>query len=125
MDTNALVGLDLTEGAEVVSALEDHGIHIRVALWMITPQYEDGRLVIASEDLPQDDILKDYEKVVAILRQKFVRELPLFSILRLDDPLVQDLRRRFGDSRGLRGMRLGGQIIGNRYVEDGYVYKIA
>ena len=125
MDTNALVGLDLSEGAEVVSALEDHGIHIRVAMWMVTPQYEDGRLVIASEDLPQDDILKDYEKVVAILREKFVRELPLFSILRLDDSLVQELQRRFKNMQNVGGIRVGGQIIGNRYIEDGYVYKIA
>ena len=125
MDRNALVGLDLSEGAEVVSALEDHGINIQVALWMVTPEYEDGRLVIASEDLPQEDILKDYEKVVVILREKFVRELPLFSILRLDDALIRDLRRRFGEAQDVRGMRLGGQMIGNRYVEDAYVYKIA
>jgi hypothetical protein len=125
MDRNALVSLDLSEGAEVISALEDHGVNISLAMWMITPQYEDGRLFIASEDLPQDDILKDYEKVVGILREKFVRELPLFSILRLDDALVQDLRKRFGKSQGVRGIRLGGQIIGNRYIEEGYVYRIA
>jgi len=63
--------------------------------------------------------------VVGILREKFVRALPRFSILRLDDPLIQDLRRRFGKPQGVRGMRLGGQIIGNRYIEEGYVYKIA
>jgi len=115
MDTNALVSLDLSAGAEVVSALERHGIHIEIAMWMVTPQYEDGRLVITSEDLPQNDILSDYEKVVAILREKFLRELPLFSILRPDDPFVKELRERFGQTRD----------AGDRYIEDGYIYKIA
>jgi hypothetical protein len=125
MDRNALVSLDISEGSEVLSALEEHGVNVQVALWMVSPQYEDGRLVIASEDLPQTDILKDYEKVVGILREKFARALPLFSILRLDDSLITELRRRFGHAKDVRGMRLGGQMIGNRYVEDAYVYKIA
>ena len=125
MDTNALVSLDLSAGAEVVSALERHGIHIEIAMWMVTPQYEDGRLVITSEDLPQNDILSDYEKVVAILREKFLRELPLFSILRPDDPFVKELRERFGQTRDAGGIRVSGESIGNRYIEDGYIYKIA
>lgn len=125
MATNALVGVDLSEGAKVVSTLENHGIHVRVALWMVTPQFEDGRLVIASEDLPQTDILSDYEKVLEILRESFTSELPLFSILPLDDDLVRDLRRRFAGTVSLAGRRVGGETIGNRYIDDGYIYKIA
>jgi precorrin isomerase len=124
MDRSTLVSIDLNEGAEVVSALENGGVHVKVALWMVTPQYEDGRLIIASEDLPQNEILVDYEKVVAILQGKFFRTLPLFSILRMDDPLIQDLRKRFGNTKSVQGMRLGGQVIGNKYIEDAYVYKI-
>lgn len=125
MDKTTLVSLDISEGAEVVSALENHGVELKVALWMVTPEYDDGRLVIASEELQQKSILKDYEKVVRILRETFVRALPPVMIMRLDDPLIKELRKRFGKTEHVSGMRLGGQMIGNRFVEDAYVYKIA
>jgi hypothetical protein len=124
MDTASLVSLDISEGFEVVSALEKQGISLQVALWMITSEYEDGRLVIASEQLPRD-IGEGYGRVVQILRETFVRALPLIMIMKLDDPFVVELRERFGNAKSVNGMRLGGQTIGNRYVEDAYVYKIA
>jgi hypothetical protein len=124
MDKATLVSLDISEGSEVISALESHGIELGVALWMVTPEYEDGRLVIASKMLPLKDVLEDYEKVVRILRETSERTLPLF-ILRPDDPFVAALHRMFGNTRSVSGMRLGGQRIGNRYIEDAYVYKIA
>jgi hypothetical protein len=124
VDTTSLVGLDISEGAEVVSALEKHGISLQVALWMVTPEYEDGRLVLASEQLPLG-IRESYHKVVTILRETFVRALPSIMILRPDDPFILDLRSRYSKMPHMSGTRIGGGSIGNRFVEDGYVYKIA
>jgi hypothetical protein len=124
MGTKSLVSLDISEGAEVVSALEKHGISLQVAVWMVTPEYEDGRLVIASEQLPSG-IREGYHKVVTILRETFVRALPLVMIMQPDDPFVLDLRRRYSKIPHVSGIRIGGGRIGNRFVEDGYVYKIA
>jgi len=118
------VSLDISEGAEVISALENHGISLQVALWMFTSEYEDGRLVIASEQLPSG-IREGYHKVVTILRQTFGRALPSIMIMRPDDPFVLDLRKRYSKMPHVSGMRIGGGSIGNRFVEDGYVYKIA
>ena len=41
------------------------------------------------------------------------------------DPFVRELRRLFGKARSVEGMRLGGQMIGDRFVEDAYVYRIS
>ncbi|HEY1339500.1 MAG TPA: hypothetical protein VGF59_18430 [Bryobacteraceae bacterium] len=39
-------------------------------------------------------------------------------------PFVRDLRRIFGQSANVEGMRLGGQPIGDRFVEDAVVYRV-
>jgi hypothetical protein len=124
MDKVALVGLDIETGSRVVAALEHAAIRINVALWMVTPEYEDGRLVIASSMLDQSDPLRAYERVAEILQGKFFHSLPPILILRMKDPFIQALRHIFGKTKTVEGMRLGGQTIGNRFISDAYVYKI-
>ncbi|SPE36536.1 conserved hypothetical protein [Candidatus Sulfopaludibacter sp. SbA3] len=46
-------------------------------------------------------------------------------ILPMADSFVKELRRLFGKTRSVEGMRLGGQLIGDRFVEDAYVYRIS
>ncbi|HEY5330124.1 MAG TPA: hypothetical protein VIJ79_09590 [Acidobacteriaceae bacterium] len=124
MDKATLVGLDVETGARIVSVLEDAGIAVKVALWMVTSEYEAGRLVLASSSLDQVHPLRAYETVFEILHGKFVHETPLLLVLRMRDPFIQSLRQLFSKSESVEGMRLGGQMIGNRFIEDGYVYRI-
>jgi len=124
VDKATLVGLDVETGARIVSVLEDAGIAVKVALWMVTSEYEAGRLVLASSSLDQVHPLRAYETVFEILHGKFVHETPLLLVLRMRDPFIQSLRQLFSKSESVEGMRLGGQMIGNRFIEDGYVYRI-
>jgi hypothetical protein len=124
MDKVALVGLDIEAGSRVVTALEGAGIAIKVALWMTTPEYEDGRLVLASSELDKIDLLGAYEKVATILGEEFVNYLPPILILKMRDPFIHKLRQLFGSTKSVFGMRLGGQTIGNRFISDAYVYKV-
>jgi hypothetical protein len=41
------------------------------------------------------------------------------------DPFIRELRRIFGKTKSVEGMRLGGQLIGDRFLEDAYVYQIS
>ena len=124
MDKATLVGLDIEAGSRVVSALENAGIKVKVALWMTTPEYEEGRLVIAAFALDQTHPLKAYEKVARILNGDFHYSLPAILIMRMKDPFIQTLRNLFSKTASVDGMRLGGQMIGNRFILDAYVYKI-
>lgn len=124
MDIATLVGLDLEIGSEVVSALESAGITVSVALWMLTPEFEEGRLAIASPKLDQINQLRAYEQLFKALRGKFVHALPPIRVFRMRDPFIKELREKFGRPSSTSGMRLGGQMIGNRFISDGYVYKI-
>jgi len=50
---------------------------------------------------------------------------PSILILSTNDPFIRALRQVFGKAKSVEGMRLGGQMIGDRFLEDGYVYRIA
>jgi hypothetical protein len=41
------------------------------------------------------------------------------------DPFIKSLRRMFGKTKSVEGMRLGLQTIGDRFVEDAFVYRIS
>jgi hypothetical protein len=43
----------------------------------------------------------------------------------MKDPFIQELRKLFGKAKSVAGMRLGGQSFGDRFVEEGCVYRIS
>lgn len=49
---------------------------------------------------------------------------PPLMIFRMTDPFIVTLRRLFAKTASVDGTRLGGHMIGDRYRDDGYVYRI-
>ena len=120
----ALVGLDIEAGSRVVAALDKAGLSVKVAAWISTPEYEDGRLVLSSPELDKMELLDAYEKIARILQNEFRNDRPAPLILKMRDPFIVKLRGLFPSPRRVAGMRLGGQTIGNRYIHDAYLYRI-
>lgn len=127
MDHAALVGFDLQLGEKIVSALEAAGLRIAVAMWVHFPEYESWRFVLSSKDLDPFSRSDAYLKIDRILVKAGVQpsDIPLTFIIKTTDPFIRTARRAFGKSSSVKGMRLGGQQWGNRYVEDAFAYKIA
>jgi hypothetical protein len=127
MDKTALVDIDVSLGDDVVKALDAAGIETNAALWAWLSEYEDWRFVLASRTLDRGGLRRGYEMVnratdaagIAIDRA------PSILILKMTDPFIRELRRLFGRSANVNGIRLGGQLIGNRFVQEAYVYRIA
>jgi hypothetical protein len=42
----------------------------------------------------------------------------------MNKPFIETLRQIFGTAADTYGMRLGGQTIGDQYLEDAFVYRI-
>ena len=124
MDQATLVGPDVDAGREALTALDAAQIKVIVAALIVFPEYGDWRLVLSSPSLDQTHLLKAHDKVAAILHGRFVYTLPTIMILPTKDPFIRELRRIFGKSRNVLGMRLGGQTIGKRFVSDAYFYQI-
>ena len=119
-----LVNPDVSEGQMILDSLDRADIKVAVALFMMTPGYEDWQLVLSSSSFDQVDTLKAYQSVAKALGDRFSIRLPPIMILPTRDPFVRELRKIFGKTADVTGMRLGGQKIGNRFVEDAYVYRI-
>jgi hypothetical protein len=127
MAEKTLVEVDLAKSERIVSALEKAGVRVALALWVVFPEYDDWRFVLASRDLDSLNLGDAYLRVNSILKSAGITvwETPTIFIMRTADPFVRSLRKVFGKAKSVEGMRLGGQTWGDRYLEDAFAYKIA
>jgi hypothetical protein len=127
MDKAALVNIDIQRGADILDALDGANVKVSVALWAHLAEYEDWRLVFAARRFDAMDLGDAY----GLLHDRLadagvtVEKTPPLMILPMSDPFIKDLRRLFGKARSVEGKRLGGQMFGDRFVEDAYVYRIS
>jgi hypothetical protein len=127
MDKATLVNVDLERGLEVVRALESGNLKIGAALWLYATEYEDWRLFLAARALDQLKPRAAYRHLGELLIAAGLPpdETPPIVILPMTDPFIKGLRRMFGKTKSVEGMRLGLQTIGDRFVEDAFVYRIS
>lgn len=121
-----MVAADFTTGAELVQALDRSALSISVALWLYSPEYEDWRFVLASRRLDAAEPSEAYGLVHDALAAAGIslEQTPPLLILKMSSPFIRTLRQIFGKTKSIEGMRLGGQLIGDRFVEDALVYRI-
>jgi hypothetical protein len=122
-----LVNVDLDAGAEILRIMDRAGVRVSVAAWIVLDEYGDWRLLLSSRQLDAAGPGKASGLVFdALVAADFpVEKTPTILILPTTDPTVRTLRRIFSKARTVEGMRLGGQMIGKRWVEDGYVYRVS
>jgi hypothetical protein len=126
VDKGTLVTIDFATGAKLVEALDQSHLSISVALWVYLAEYEDWRFALSSRQLDEAGPRMGYTLVHEALDAAgfTVQTVPSLLILSMSDPFIRALRRMFAKSKSVEGMRLGGQLIGDRFVEDGLVYRI-
>lgn len=126
MDQALLVSIDIPLGQEAIDALDAAGLTVNVALWAWLGEYEDWRLVLASRKLDKEGPRRRYELVNEATDAAGIgiQRVPEILILKTVDPFIRELRQLFGKSKSAEGMRLGGQVIGGRYIRDAWVYRI-
>ena len=126
MDKAALVSVDISKGFEIFDTLERANVKVSVALWAFLSEYEDWRLVLAGRQFDSLDPRNGYGLLHDSLGATGItpRNMTPVLILPMTDPFIRDLRRSFAKTKSVEGMRLGGQTIGGRFIEDAYVYRI-
>jgi hypothetical protein len=122
-----LVNVDLDAGAEILRIMDRAGVKVSVAAWIVFDEYGDWRLLLSSRQLDAAGPGKASGLVFdALVAADFpVEKTPTILILPMADSTVRTLRRIFSKAKTVEGMRLGGQQFGNRWVEDGYVYRVS
>src|SRR5260370_29586278 len=127
MDKATLVSVDLETGLEVVRAFENGNLKIGAALWLYATEYEDWRMFVSASAFDELKPRAAYHYLGELLRAAGLppEATPPIVILPLTHPFIKGLRRRFGKTKRDEGMRIGKQTIGDRFVEDGFVYLIS
>ena len=122
-----MVSPDIERGSELLDALERAKLKVGVALWAYSSEYEDWRLVVSARQFDSLDIRDAYRLLHnSLAAAGFTPEkTPPVMILPMAEPFIRELRQLFGKTRSVEGMRLGGQMIGDRFVQDAYVYRIS
>lgn len=109
-----------------MEALDRSNLSASVALWLYSPEYEDWRFVLASRRLDAAEPSEAYGLVHNALAAAGIslERTPSLLILKMSDPFIRALRRTFAKAKSVEGMRLGSQLIGDRFIEDALVYRI-
>jgi len=126
MGTEALVSIDIDNGRDVVDALDRAGKAPNVALWVRLPDYEDWRLLMASDHLNQNSEFEGYSEINEAIKASNIpiHRWPTVFLRSMKDPMIQELRRDFAQYEDNYGRRLGGYCYGGKYFEDAIVYRI-
>jgi hypothetical protein len=113
MATETLVSFDIENGKEVFDALDRDGKTPNVALWAKIPDYEDWRLVIASDRLDQSSSRSGYTEINEAIKKAgiSIHRQPTISMRSMDNPFIRDLRRVFASTADTYGMRLGARSL--------------
>lgn len=127
MGKTSLVSFETEAGSRILQILDDAGLKVKVALWATLPEYEDWRLILSSRKFDAVGTLEAYGLLNAALDAAgFPVELkPTTMILRTTDPMIRDFRKDYAKSNVSPGTHVGGQMLGDRFVEDAYAYRIS
>ena len=122
----ALVNFDIENGKKVIEALDKAGKAPKVALWAKLPDYENWRLILASDHLDQSSQFSGYSEINKVMDGAGIpiHTQPTVYLRPMKNPMIQELRSTFGAAQDVYGMRLGGQRFGDKFIEDAFVYRI-
>jgi hypothetical protein len=124
--TATLVNFDIENGQKVIDALDEAGRAPKVALWAKLPDYENWRLVLASDRVDQASPFSGYSEINEAIDKAGIpiHRQPTIFLRPMDNSFIQELRHVFASAADTYGMRLGGQMFGDKYLEDAFVYRI-
>ncbi|MGA2250949.1 hypothetical protein [Terracidiphilus sp.] len=122
----ALVNLDIDDGQKVVQALDKAGNNPSVALWAKLPDYENWRLILASNHFDQVSQSSGYSEIIDAMDKAGIPiyRQPTVLLRSMQSSMIDTLRNTFSSAADTYGMRLGGQRFGDQYIEEAFVYRI-
>jgi hypothetical protein len=126
MAKKTLVDADLKLGEKVLGLLDASKFPVSVAIWILTEQEGEWKLVIGTSLYDKIGPLEAYGKLINALRQEDPesRDFDDVRLMSNREPFIRELRRLFGKTASVSGMRLGGHRIGGMWLDDAVVYRI-
>ena len=121
-----LVNIDLDIGARILRNLDEAGMQISVACWAHLDRYSDWRLIFASRRFDALGLPEAYGRLNDAMDAAGIpiQQQPIVMIYEMTDPFIRDIRRYFRKSKYVEGSRIDSQLFGDRWANDGYVYRV-
>jgi|SRR5579871_2078876 len=126
MDKATLVNIDIAGGERVLQILDQAGFKVNIALWLYSSEFEAWRLYLASPVVDVNGPKKAYVQLLSAIRSydPDLTSAITITLVSPRHPLMRALKRSFGETASVHGMRLGGNVIGGIFVEQAYVYRV-
>ena len=125
MVTDLVVGREISQGGELLRALDRARFPVYAALWSL--KAGTWRYVIASSVVVSDGPREAYRQVNDILRSTPIgMSLADITVVSPQDPLVQALRPVVHTGLDeVSGVRVTADTINHVFIEDAYIYRMA
>ena len=128
MDKTILVEKDIEEGRRLIEVLQQNGFPVSSAFWLYKPEPEEWRLTFASPLYDEQGPLKSYQFIQSVLSKlspPIGISITDTSVVSSHNELVENLRHiPSSKSPQLSEIRLRGNSINNKYIDDIYIYYV-
>jgi hypothetical protein len=129
MGKASLVGPDYVTSTQIMEALDAASLGIKVAVWMHPDEYNDWRLFLASPRLDKahrDPTSSEFEVVHDAFEKAGIppEDWPSLMIRPMSDRTVKEFRKRYAKFPLAEGWRIGPQSFGDRFIDDGVIYRV-
>jgi len=124
MDHTTLVEADIRDGEIVLDALRQDEIQIGLVFWAKLSIYDGWKLFVMSPTFDGEPLLQGYVRTALALDGKFSFSKPPYIVLSSDDVFAEAVREEVRRWRWGGAVRIQEKQVGNRYVEDCYVYPV-
>ena len=132
MVERTLVNLDpesIEAGEKLVQALEDRGVSVLAAFWMLGNSYADWRLALSTNTYEKDGPRAAVEEVQRTLLETGLSpslDLSRTLLLSAHNAKVKAFSRSlFSDPKSSNARRIYGVSAGPELIDEAYIYKLA
>lgn len=126
MDRQFLVDVERVASSHAAEEIRERRPDIGVIVAAKFSDYSSPRLVLASTQFEDVSLLPSYKEVLSILGEMGdeQEDVPSLLLLPETDSFIRDLRRNVGRVNRSTGMHIEGRSLGDRFLEDGYVFHV-
>lgn len=128
-----LVGRQLTPemiavGKSLVAVLDKRGVTVKGAFWVLLPDNDAWRLMIASPEVRQLGPKAVYRKIYSALAKlppgMAVVGLKDITVVEEKAPLYTSLRSAMPTDPGISGVRVSREYVNGHLIEEAYLYRV-
>lgn len=122
MDKTTLVGPAIEEGWKLLRLLLDDGMKVNAALWQKNAEWGNWQLDIVTPLVDEVGPFSVYKRIDGIMKAAQDRprvDLTNVSVMPPSEAVYKSLKREFRNARD-RALTRG--YVGDRFIEEGYIY---